>query len=93
MFGISFEHIIILGVILLIVGPKRLPQLGNTMGKAIKNFKDSISGVEEANFKRLKEEAPPAQPFSQPLQQAQPQPEPETAAAASTEVHAEKTNA
>ncbi len=55
MFGISFEHILIVGVILLLVGPRRLPELGNTMGKAIKNFKDSISGVEEANFKRVTE--------------------------------------
>ena len=55
MFGISFEHILIVGVILLIMGPKRLPELGNTMGKAIKNFKDSIAGIEEANFKRIDE--------------------------------------
>ena len=53
MFGISFEHILIVGVILLIVGPRRLPELGNTMGKAIKNFKDSFSGIEEANYKRI----------------------------------------
>jgi sec-independent protein translocase protein TatA len=60
MFGISFEHILIVGVILLIMGPKRLPELGNTMGKAIKNFKDSISGIEEANFKRLNPTVNPA---------------------------------
>ncbi len=59
MFGISFEHILIVGVILLIMGPRRLPELGNTMGKAIKNFKDSISGIEEANFKRVTETKPP----------------------------------
>jgi sec-independent protein translocase protein TatA len=56
MFGISFEHILIVGVILLIVGPRRLPELGNTMGKAIKNFKDSVAGVEEANYKRVAEQ-------------------------------------
>ncbi len=56
MFGISFEHILIIGVILLLVGPRRLPELGNTMGKAIKNFKDSFNGVEEANFKRVAEQ-------------------------------------
>lgn len=55
MFGISFEHILIVGVILLVMGPKRLPELGNTMGKAIKNFKDSIAGIEEASFKRVTE--------------------------------------
>ena len=56
MFGISFEHILIVGVVLLLFGPRRLPELGHTMGKAIRNFKDSISGVEEANFKRIAEE-------------------------------------
>jgi sec-independent protein translocase protein TatA len=56
MFGISFEHILIVGVVLLIFGPRRLPELGMTMGKAIKNFKDSINGIEEANFKRLEAE-------------------------------------
>jgi sec-independent protein translocase protein TatA len=61
MFGISFEHIIVLGVILLIFGPRRLPELGNTLGKAIRNFKDSISGVEEAKFRHLEEEKSRAQ--------------------------------
>lgn len=44
MFGISFEHVLILGVVLLIFGPKRLPELGSTMGAAIHNFKKAISG-------------------------------------------------
>lgn len=57
MFGISGEHLLILGIVLLIFGPKRLPELGNTMGKAIRNFKDAVSGVEEAKFRRLEENA------------------------------------
>ena len=73
MFGISFEHILIVGVILLIMGPKRLPELGNTMGKAIKNFKDSISGIEEANFKRVTEnKAPAVAPVATPVETATP---------------------
>ena len=32
------------------------------MGKAIKNFKDSISGIEEANFKRVTETPKAATP-------------------------------
>jgi TatA/E family protein of Tat protein translocase len=56
MFGISFEHLLIVGVILILVGPKRLPELGNTLGKAIKNFKDSFAGIEEATFKRIEDE-------------------------------------
>jgi TatA/E family protein of Tat protein translocase len=53
MFGISFEHILILGIVLLIFGPRRLPELGNTMGKAIRNFKDALAGVEEAQYRKL----------------------------------------
>ena len=56
MFGISGEHIVVLVVILLLFGPKRLPELGNTLGKAIKNFKDSMSGVEDAKFRKLDDE-------------------------------------
>jgi TatA/E family protein of Tat protein translocase len=56
MFGISGEHILILGIVLLIFGPRRLPELGNTLGKAIKNFKDAVSGVEEAQFRRIEEQ-------------------------------------
>jgi len=56
MFGISGEHLLVLGIVLLIFGPRRLPELGNTMGKAIRNFKDAVSGVEEAKYRRLEEE-------------------------------------
>jgi sec-independent protein translocase protein TatA len=61
MFGISGEHLIILAIILIIFGPRRLPELGNTMGKAIRNFKDAISGVEEASFRKLDDTNPSAQ--------------------------------
>ncbi len=56
MFGISGEHLLILGIVLLIFGPKRLPELGNTLGKAIRNFKDAVSGIEEAKFRRIEDE-------------------------------------
>ena len=58
MFGISGEHLLILGIVLLMFGPRRLPELGNTMGKAIRNFKDAISGVEEAKFRHIDETKP-----------------------------------
>ena len=56
------EKILVLGIILLIFGPRRLPELGNTLGKAIRNFKDALSGVEEANFRKIEEES--QYPFS-----------------------------
>lgn len=55
MFGLSGEHIVILLIILLIFGPRKLPELGNTLGKAIKNFKDSIAGVQEAKYRHIDE--------------------------------------
>jgi sec-independent protein translocase protein TatA len=64
MFGVSGEHLLILGIILLIMGPRRLPELGNTLGKAIRNFKDAIAGVEEASYRKL-EDSPSQQARSQ----------------------------
>ncbi|MFZ8263707.1 hypothetical protein ACO1KZ_15420, partial [Staphylococcus aureus] len=32
---------------------------GNTLGKAIRNFKDALSGVEEASFRRIDETSQP----------------------------------
>lgn len=55
MFGISGEHLLILAIVLLVFGPRRLPELGNTLGKAVRNFKDSLSGIEEAKFTRIEE--------------------------------------
>jgi len=42
MFGISGEHILILGIVLLFFGPRRLPELGNTLGQSIRNFKSAL---------------------------------------------------
>ena len=60
MFGISGEHLLILGIVLLIFGPRRLPELGNTLGKAIRNFKDAVSGVEEVKYRRIDDPVRPA---------------------------------
>lgn len=56
MLGISIEHIVILIVILLIFGPGRLPDLGQRIGKAVKNFKDGFSGIQEASYRKLDED-------------------------------------
>ena len=39
------EVIVILGVALVIFGPKRLPELGRNLGKGLRNFKDSVSSA------------------------------------------------
>lgn len=38
------EIAIVLVIVLIIFGPSRLPELGNSMGKGIREFKDSITG-------------------------------------------------
>ena len=48
-FGISiWELAILLIVLLLIFGAKRLPEMGRSLGKGMREFKDSVTGVEEA---------------------------------------------
>lgn len=38
------ELIIVLVVVLLIFGPKRLPDLGRSLGRGMREFKDSVTG-------------------------------------------------
>jgi sec-independent protein translocase protein TatA len=48
MFGIGTTEILILmGIVIVIFGARRLPELGSGMGKAIKNFKAGVSGKDE----------------------------------------------
>lgn len=48
MFGIgTTELIIILAIVVVLFGARRLPELGSGLGKAIKNFKSGISGKDE----------------------------------------------
>ena len=38
------EVLIVLVIALIVFGPKRLPELGRSLGKGMREFKDSISG-------------------------------------------------
>lgn len=39
------EIVLVLVVALLILGPKRLPEAGRSIGRGMREFKDSIAGV------------------------------------------------
>jgi sec-independent protein translocase protein TatA len=42
---IGMPEILLLGlVVLLVFGPKRLPEMGRSMGRGMREFKDSITG-------------------------------------------------
>jgi sec-independent protein translocase protein TatA len=41
------EIVIVLVVVLLIFGPKRLPDLGRSLGSGMREFKDSVTGKDK----------------------------------------------
>lgn len=70
-FGISiWELMILLVVLLLIFGAKRLPEMGRSLGKGMREFKDSVTGVEEKMT--ASEPSPPAELPSAPAEPASP---------------------
>ncbi len=52
------QVLIILLVVLLIFGAKRLPEIGASLGKGIRTFKSSVTGEDEGNQTEAKREAP-----------------------------------
>jgi sec-independent protein translocase protein TatA len=39
------EIVLVLVIALLVLGPKRLPEAGRSIGKGMREFKDSIAGI------------------------------------------------
>ena len=70
------EIIIILVIVLIVFGPKRLPDLGRSLGRGMREFKDSVTGKD-------KDELPEASSVEKP--------EPTTVTAEPTTVPAEPT--
>ena len=59
------EIVILLVIVLLIFGPKRLPDLGRSLGRGMREFKDSVTGKDDDDEPRRiaqTEAAPPAEP-------------------------------
>lgn len=59
MFGFGMPELVVIGVILLVIfGPGKLPQLGASLGGAIRNFKKATNEehrIIEQNFNEKKE--------------------------------------
>jgi sec-independent protein translocase protein TatA len=50
-----WELVLILLVLLLVFGAKRLPEMGRSLGKGMREFKESVTGMDE------REPSPPAE--------------------------------
>lgn len=45
---IGFPELIVLVIVLLLIfGPKRLPEIGRSLGRGMREFKDSVTGKDE----------------------------------------------
>jgi sec-independent protein translocase protein TatA len=70
--------VVIILVLLLVFGPKRLPEMGRSLGRGLREFKDSISGnetsdePEQAHLTQPTASAP-SPPEATPQPEAQPQ--------------------
>ena len=54
------ELVLIMVVVLLLFGAKRIPEIGQSVGKGIREFKRSVSGAEDAINNLGGEDVPPA---------------------------------
>ncbi len=53
-----WELLLILGIVLVIFGANKLPEIGGGMGKAIRNFKKATSEPEEIDVTPKKDDEP-----------------------------------
>lgn len=59
MFGLGIgELLVILVIVIVLFGARRLPEIGSGLGNAIKNFRAGLSGKDEIDVTPKKEELP-----------------------------------
>lgn len=59
--GFSYIHwLIVLAIVILVFGTKKIANIGSDLGKAVKGFKDGIKGEDEAANKPAASATPPS---------------------------------
>ena len=62
-FGVGpLEIIIVLVIVLIIFGPKRLPDLGRSLGRGMREFKDSVTGKDTEQDELPRADTGPGEP-------------------------------
>jgi sec-independent protein translocase protein TatA len=61
------ELLVLLLVILLVFGPKRLPEMGRSLGRGMREFKDSITGDKDPERPQAELTASAPPPEEQPV--------------------------
>lgn len=59
MFGLSFGHILILFLVILLFGAKRLPELGAALGRGMRAFKKGLEGREDEEAQKITQQNKP----------------------------------
>ena len=54
------ELIVVLAIALIVLGPKKLPEVGRSVGKGMREFKDAISGDHDHDHDRDEDDERPA---------------------------------
>jgi sec-independent protein translocase protein TatA len=66
------EIAIVLVIVLIVFGPKRLPELGKSLGEGIRGFRGSLSGEDDKDSTETKQaelQAATQQPAAEPVAQ------------------------
>ena len=60
-FGLGFgELILVFGILLMLFGAKRLPELADGMGKGIRDFKRALNGMDDPRVEKMQPHRPAA---------------------------------
>jgi sec-independent protein translocase protein TatA len=56
------ELLVILGVALIVLGPKKLPDAARSVGRGVREFKESLQGINDYDDHDLDEDRPREKP-------------------------------